>query len=197
MQCDDPVLSFDTQERSFVESTVEAILERRTVVPRWMVVINQQLTVSADQAIYVADQDEYQVASILHLGQMLQVDAGVDTWIRRLECVSCVHTTYAVRVRHEPHNYFANGILVHNGGTVGRRCAPVGKGALHAQGGDDLFADIGLCPRQVHNSQLAALSEGGVAIWKGWGGSNLHRSKRMTVAPHPHEFFPQCKESPT
>ncbi len=113
----DRVVSYDPQENSHVLTTVVETFEHSAGEINGYLLVNDRIGVTPEHLLFVGG--EWKPAGALMLGDELLRFDGEVVVVTSLRWVERQVPTYNLHIDHEVHNYFANGVLVHNTKTEG------------------------------------------------------------------------------
>lgn len=122
----DVVLSFDTKEKLPIFATVEQIFHHPPEDAPFYLLINN-IGVTPNHLLFV--NGRWQEAGSVMIGDTLMDKTGQEVRVDSVEYIYESVPTYDIHVGHVTHNYFANGVLVHNkyaSGTGGWMTVPPG-----------------------------------------------------------------------
>lgn len=106
------VKSYSPSSREFSQSKVEDLITHE-MGEKGYVVVNDKLKVTAHHLMWA--NGDWKSADSLKIGDVLIDSSGKDLKVEKLvPVVGEVQTVYNLRLAGELHNYFAEGILVHN-----------------------------------------------------------------------------------
>lgn len=117
IEAGDRILSYDLNAKQAIETTVEYTFEHDKSEVEKYLLINNHLRVTAEHLIW--NSLEWVAAGDLKVGDLLLGFNGDFVFIKTIETIEPNETVYNLHTDHESHNYFAGGVLVHNGKTQG------------------------------------------------------------------------------
>lgn len=109
----DIVYSYDLESGTLVENKVEKLFTHRNY-PRGYLIINGELKVTGNHGMWVVNRGAWERADKLSLGDSLLSPSGEETLITSIKTVGGKNTVYNLHLEGQDHNYFTEGVLVHN-----------------------------------------------------------------------------------
>lgn len=107
----DLVVSYNTDSKSFVERKVVKTIIHSEVNGGYLI-INNLLKVTPEHPFWANKQ--WKKAAELQIGNILLNKDGKEVKITSIDKIEGINTVYNLEVEGEEHNYFAEGLLVHN-----------------------------------------------------------------------------------
>lgn len=108
----DKVMSYDLKKSSFLTTTVSQITVHKDN-PTGYYLINNILKVTKDHPIWIKNRGWIKVEN-LKIGDEVFDKEEKFTKIVKIKKISGINTVYDLSIKESPHNFFAEGILVHN-----------------------------------------------------------------------------------
>jgi len=108
----DLIKSYDFEQDKLIDTTITETLHHKKEEVEEYIVLNDFLSVTPNHAMYV--EGWWKPVKDLTIGEYLTDIHGVKIEVASLEWVKASVPVYNLHTNHESHNYFANGILVHN-----------------------------------------------------------------------------------
>jgi intein/homing endonuclease len=118
IQPGETVLSYDSDRRIMKENTVAELLVHQDQ-PYQYFIINSRLKVTPNHRFFINRQ--WLRADEIKIGDYLTLADGTKEMIIKIEAKGTVTKVYNLHLRNQPHNFFAQRILVHNGSTENRK----------------------------------------------------------------------------
>ena len=106
------VFSYDIKTNRLVLANVEKVFHHEEDPSPSYIVINNQIGVTPEHLMFSVG--EWKSAGSLKVGDFLLDSMGLSVRINSLEIIEETVPVYNLHTDHETHNYFAEGILVHN-----------------------------------------------------------------------------------
>ena len=113
----DIVLSFDTRENIPVFATISRVFHHEHNDGAYFLLLNESIGVTPEHLMFI--NREWNPAQAIMPGDNLMDVTGQDVKVITLDYVYGSVPVYNLHTGHATHNYFANGVLVHNVKAVG------------------------------------------------------------------------------
>jgi hypothetical protein len=111
------VLSQDTKSGELKENIVHELLVHKKIENKGYLLINKDLKVTGNHRMWT-NNNQWKRADELTVRDMLQDPSGKAIHISTIEQKTVPHVVYNLHLQNSNHNYFADNVLVHNGGPL-------------------------------------------------------------------------------
>jgi len=107
------IMSYDLLHQQAVPETVTELLTHPNTKGGYLI-LNNRLNVTGNHLMWIANRNAWVHAEDLTVGDMLTHSNGSRETIASITHVNGTNTTYNLHLTGDNHNYFAEGVLVHN-----------------------------------------------------------------------------------